>query len=78
MKRSSLRNEENKIESEKLLKINIEISCIESVLQNEYMAEGVGFEPTDTLVSPVFKTGAFSRSATPPWSFLTLYFTLKE
>ena len=31
-----------------------------------YLAEGVGFEPTDTFVSPVFKTGAFGRSATPP------------
>jgi hypothetical protein len=30
------------------------------------LAEGVGFEPTDGLPSPVFKTGAFSRSATPP------------
>ncbi len=30
------------------------------------MAEGVGFEPTEVLPSPVFKTGAFSRSATLP------------
>ncbi len=30
------------------------------------MAEEVGFEPTDGHPSPVFKTGAFSRSATPP------------
>ena len=30
------------------------------------MAEGVGFEPTETRASPVFKTGAFNRSATPP------------
>lgn len=30
------------------------------------LAEGVGFEPTDTFVSPVFKTGAFGHSATPP------------
>jgi hypothetical protein len=30
------------------------------------LAEGVGFEPTDTCISPVFKTGAFGRSATPP------------
>ena len=28
--------------------------------------EGVGFEPTETRASPVFKTGAFNRSATPP------------
>ena len=39
------------------------------------LAEGVGFEPTDTFVSPVFKTGAFGRSATPP---LFIYFLLIE
>ena len=32
----------------------------------EEMAEGVGFEPTDGHPSPVFKTGAFGHSATPP------------
>ncbi len=36
--------------------------CMGSV----WMAEEVGFEPTDGRPSPVFKTGAFSRSATPP------------
>ena len=30
------------------------------------MAEGVGFEPTKSRPLPVFKTGAFNRSATPP------------
>ena len=30
------------------------------------MVEGVGFEPTKTFALPVFKTGAFNRSATPP------------
>ena len=31
------------------------------------MAEGEGFEPTNEETPlPVFKTGAFSRSATPP------------
>ena len=30
------------------------------------MAEGVGFEPTVTCATPVFKTGAFDHSATPP------------
>ena len=30
------------------------------------LAEGVGFEPTDGCPSPVFKTGAFDRSATLP------------
>ena len=31
------------------------------------MAEGQGFEPWDGLPSPVFKTGAFGHSATPPF-----------
>ena len=30
------------------------------------MAEGQGFEPWMPLDMPVFKTGAFNRSATPP------------
>ena len=30
------------------------------------MAEGQGFEPWEPLDSPVFKTGAFGHSATPP------------
>lgn len=30
------------------------------------MAEEVGFEPTEPCGSPVFKTGALDRSATPP------------
>ena len=30
------------------------------------MAEGEGFEPTIPFSMPVFKTGALSRSATPP------------
>jgi hypothetical protein len=30
------------------------------------MAEGQGFEPWEPLDSPVFKTGAFDHSATPP------------
>ena len=33
---------------------------------SDFMAEGVGFEPTDALTSPVFKTGAFDHSATLP------------
>ena len=32
-----------------------------------YMAEGQGFEPWEPLDSPVFKTGAFDHSATPPY-----------
>lgn len=34
--------------------------------QATVMAEGVGFEPTVTCATPVFKTGALNRSATPP------------
>jgi hypothetical protein len=30
------------------------------------LAEGVGFEPTRACALPVFKTGAFDRSATLP------------
>ena len=30
------------------------------------VAEGVGFEPTIGCPMPVFKTGAFNHSATPP------------
>ena len=30
------------------------------------LAEGEGFEPSKALTLPVFKTGAFNRSATPP------------
>ena len=30
------------------------------------MAEGQGFEPWMPFDTPVFKTGAFNRSATPP------------
>ena len=32
------------------------------------MAEGEGFEPPIPCRIPVFKTGAFNRSATPPAS----------
>ena len=31
-----------------------------------YVAERVGFEPTDTRISPVFKTGAFNHSTISP------------
>ena len=30
------------------------------------LAEGVGFEPTVPCGTPVFKTGGFNRSPTPP------------
>ena len=30
------------------------------------LAEGVGFEPTVGKPTPVFKTGTFGRSVTPP------------
>ena len=39
------------------------------------MAEGEGFEPPVRLRTPVFKTGAFNRSAIPPrvkWPCLIL------
>ena len=32
------------------------------------LAEAGGFEPPVACTTPVFKTGAFGRSATPPWS----------
>jgi hypothetical protein len=32
------------------------------------VAEGEGFEPPRACALPVFKTGAFNRSATPPVS----------
>ena len=38
--------------------------CVE--FREKTRAEGVGFEPTNTFVLPVFKTGAIGRSATPP------------
>src|SRR5687768_18296543 len=34
------------------------------------MAEGEGFEPPIPCGTPVFKTGAFNRSATPPEGLL--------
>ena len=36
------------------------------------MAEGVGFEPTVAFTTPVFKTGLFVHSSTPP-NVLTMY-----
>ena len=35
-------------------------------LLRNFMAEGVGFEPTEALTSTVFKTAAFDHSAIPP------------
>ena len=32
-----------------------------------YVAERVGFEPTDACTSPVFKTGSFNRSDISPY-----------
>ena len=32
-----------------------------------FLAERVGFEPTDTRISPVFKTGAFNHSTISPY-----------
>ncbi len=36
------------------------------MLSRRKLAEGVGFEPTVSCPTPVFKTGALNRSATPP------------
>ena len=36
----------------------------------EPVAEGVGFEPTVGKPTPVFKTGTFGRSVTPPDAML--------
>lgn len=36
------------------------------------MAEGQGFEPWVPLDTPVFKTGAFDHSATPPVTFFNV------
>ena len=36
------------------------------IVSNDYLAEEVGFEPTNGCPLPVFKTGAFNRSATLP------------
>ena len=36
--------------------------------QIDKLADGVGFEPTRSRPLPVFKTGAFNRSATHPAS----------
>ena len=33
---------------------------------NVLLAEGVGFEPTVAFTTPVFKTGLFDHSSTPP------------
>ena len=35
-------------------------------LTDDVMAEGVGFEPTVAFTTPVFKTGLFDHSSTPP------------
>ena len=35
------------------------------------VTEGKGFEPMNAFASPVFKTGAINRSATPPSFILT-------
>ena len=38
-----------------------------------FMAEGVGFEPTELLHSTVFKTAAFDHSAIPPNTLFYIY-----
>ena len=46
------------------------------VFRRKTKAEGEGFEPSNTFVLPVFKTGAIGRSAIPPGPFLTVFFAL--
>ena len=47
-------------------------------LRLKKVAERVGFEPTDARASPVFKTGAFNRSAISPQCACTLYHTFGD
>ena len=42
------------------------------------LAEGVGFEPTVAFTTPVFKTGLFDHSSTPPMSVRTLEVFVEE
>ncbi len=35
-------------------------------IAEDCVAEGVGFEPTVACTTPVFKTGLFDHSSTPP------------
>ena len=39
---------------------------VSAFIYAQIVAEGVGFEPTIPCGIPVFKTGAFVRSAIPP------------
>ena len=47
--------------------VNSQCHRVPEICQGQ-VAEGVGFEPTIGCPMPVFKTGAFNRSATPPYS----------
>ena len=38
----------------------------DSQFATDLVAEGVGFEPTVACTTPVFKTGLFVHSSTPP------------
>lgn len=56
----------------------VDLKGLTQVLQRQEPAdagscvtEGKGFEPMNAFASPVFKTGAINRSATPPLSILT-------
>ena len=45
----------------------IVMELIDGITLKQYMAERVGFEPTDAFTSPVFKTGSFNRSDISPF-----------
>ena len=53
-------------------------SIVFSCLHHQRVAERVGFEPTDARASPVFKTGAFNRSAISPQCAHLLYHTFAD
>ena len=42
------------------------------------LAEGVGFEPTVAFTTPVFKTGLFDHSSTPPGIMTGIYLGIKN
>jgi hypothetical protein len=47
-------------------------------LADAVLAEGVGFEPTVAFTTPVFKTGLFDHSSTPPGIMTGIYLGIKN
>ena len=45
---------------------SLEMKGKTAICSEKNRAEGEGFEPSNTFVLPVFKTGAIGHSATPP------------